>query len=231
MSHGAPSVARARRVHPWLALLAVAALAMPGCLEPHRAIVDPDVLTRELRWVRADRVETGSGLGTHAMETNYTFRAGSGPPYSAILQVFSIRELGRRGTDDLLALTHDLVDQGAAAEGIEDVQADREGTRTLANGLKTHWFSQEGTVSASTALFKQDVRVRIIGEVGYDGRSSTSIIAVGIAQVASTQCTILNTCSQREDFRSWNSMVGDPQGSVRGAVSQYGLIHHLVTHD
>jgi hypothetical protein len=131
------------------------------------------------------------------------------------------------------------VEEGAEAQGIRSSHMDREGLRTLRSGLETHWFSMEGVVTSTgrpDQLFQQrDVRVRIIGEVGYDGRSATAILVVGIAQVEATQCTtppapLPRTCQEREDLRTWTQMVGDRSGTVRGAVSQNGLIDHLVTH-
>lgn len=209
------------------ALLLTATILLSGCSHAYRVRVDAAVLTRDLAWEEELR---GSGA---ALETEYRFRAGDGPPYPAVLQVFSFRELGRRSTESLLALTEATVDNATAREGITpDHSGDQEGTRTLANGLETHWFVREGTVTSTSTLFQQDVRVRIVGEVGYDGRSSSSVVAVGIAQVGIRQCTpIINTCSEEQaDLRSWISMVGDAEGSVRGAVTRYGLIDHLVTH-
>lgn len=224
-----------RQVRPaaLLAVLLAATMLLPGCFTPFRAHVDPAVLTAELAWTESQGASTGGGTGPRYVENEYTFKAGNGPPYPAVLQVFSVRDVGRRSTEDLRALTRQLVEESTAAKGIRlDPEAVREGTRTLQNGLQTLWFSHDGTVSSTGPLFQQqNVRVYIVGEVGYDGRSSTSVVAVGIAQVESTQCApLVPACQTNRDLRSWNSMAGDPAGSLRDARSQHGLIHNLVTH-
>ena len=221
-----------------VALAALLAL-LAGCFEPYPIHVDPTVATADLKWVRQDCPESSRAevetCTSSKHEVDYRFRQGNGPPYPAILQVLSLREAGRRSTEELLALAHRAIDNGTAAESIErDASADQQGTRTLRSGVETHWFTREGTVEAAGDLFTSNVRVRIIGEVGYDGRSQTSFIAVGIAQVALRQCATplpVQTCNTIPDNRSWISMVGDEGGSVGGAVKGTGLIYNLVTHD
>ncbi|HEX2065994.1 MAG TPA: hypothetical protein VHI93_04195 [Candidatus Thermoplasmatota archaeon] len=218
------------------ALLAVAALLAPalaGCLDPYRAHVDEAVLARTaLQWTRSDQPERDGGLfGAKTAETTYTHR-GSGPSFPAVLVVFSLRAAGRPSTQELLRLTHLAVDNETASQGIRIDQAhSSSGRRALASGVQTEFFTEEGTSTATSALFAVNTKVRILGEVGYDGRSSTSIVAVGIAQVESSRtCPLGISCGTTRNEASWIEMVGDPAGSVGGATSQTGLLHNLVTH-
>lgn len=227
-----------------LGAVAAAAFLLPGCVAPFHAAVDPSVVRSELSWESAECPTPPTSSGGPAVspcvgsqfEVDYTFKPGAAPPFPAILQVFSVRDLGRRSTEDLLAFTKDAVKKAADRVGVApDTAESRNGTRALANGLETHWFVLGGTVVRKGALFQQEhVRVRIIGEVGFDGRSSTSVVAVGFAQVASTQCTptpIINPCqAQVQNAKSWASMAGDPGGTIPDARSDNGLIHNLVTH-
>lgn len=217
-------------------ILAAAALVLPllaGCLDPYRAHVDEATLKdAKLSWTREDQPQSdGSGglFGVKTAETTYT-HSSSGPPFAARLQVFSLRTAARPSTEQLLQFTRTAVDNGTAAQGIRiDRTLSATGTRTLASGLQTQFFTEEGT-SQSGGLFPTNTKIRIIGEVGYDGRSSTSIVAVGLAQVESSRTCPLNICNPTSDLTSWNELVGDPSGSVGGAQSQTGLLHNLVSH-
>lgn len=215
-----------------LAAAALLAPALAGCLDLYRAHVDDAVLARAtLEWARTDRAETDGGLfGVKTAQTEYTY-TGSPPPFAAQLVVFSLRAAGRPSTEELLRLTHLAVDNETARQGIRiDQRQSAAGHRTLANGVATEFFTEEGT-STTSGLFAVNTKVRIIGEVGFDGRSGTSIVVVGIAQVESSRSCPLNiNCGTTHDEASWIEMVGDPHGTVRGATSQTGLIHHLVTH-
>jgi len=216
-------------------LLLAAALATSGCLDPHRVVVDPGVLARtQLDWGE-DRLplDGGGWLGTKSLETRYRFSPdGSGPPYPAVLSVFSLRESRRSPTEDLLRQARDSVEAAAKEQHISLAAGPgRTGTRTLDSGVATTWFVREGTVTQRGPLFEEAVKVRIIGEVGHDGRSETSVVAIGLAQVdRQMQCPLLGPCQRAEDLRAWVEMVGDPRGSVAGAVSATGLLHHLETH-
>jgi hypothetical protein len=218
-------------------LLAAAALLAPalaGCLDPYRAHVDDAALAASpVAWTRSDQPQADSGglFGVKTAETDYT-HGGSSPPFPALLLVFSLRAVGRPSTDELLRFTHLAVDNTTAARGIRiDQQQSSSGHRTLAGGVGTSFFTEEGTSPATGGLFAVDTKVRIIGEVGYDGSSSTSIVSVGIAQVESSRtCPLGISCGTTHDEVSWIEMVGDAAGTVGGATSQTGLIDHLVTH-
>ncbi|MEA3204384.1 MAG: hypothetical protein QOI63_2066, partial [Thermoplasmata archaeon] len=202
-------------------------------LDPYRAHVDEAALGQAtLAWSRSDQPQEDSGLfGVKTAETDYT-HTGSSPPFPALLLVFSLRAVGRPSTEELLHFTHVAVDNATGLRGVRiDQQQSARGQRTLAGGMSTEFFTEEGTSTRPGGLFAVNTKVRIVGEVGYDGRSSTNVISVGIAQVESSRTCPLNiNCGTTHDEASWIEMVGDPEGSVSGATSQAGLIDHLVTH-
>jgi hypothetical protein len=222
------------RTAPWVALALLAPLS--GCLEPFGVHVDPAAIERSpVPWVREDRGSESEGLwGPNTVEVLYTHQPqGSSPPFPGLLQLFGIRELGRRGDAALLELAHRVVDNATAARGIRtDAAQLQEGGRTLAGGMQTRFFAQVGTVT-TPGLFARDTKVRIIGEVGYDSRSATMVVAVGIAQVESSlQCPILGgACTRATDETTWREIAADPKGTVAGApLARGGLLHNLVTH-
>lgn len=218
---------------PAVACLAMAALLLPGCLEPFRARVDPDVLASAPGWVVTPGAVEGGFLGPKSVETRYAFdRDPDDPaPFAGSLQVFSIRSLGRLSPKELLELAHELVEHGAADKNITLSEGGPAGQRTLDSGVETSWFVHEGRTTQSGDLFEQGVRVRILGEVGHDGRSDTSILIIGMAQVSRTNvCPILVNCQPEEtNLQTWIQIVGDPEGHIQGATSSTGFVDSLVT--
>jgi hypothetical protein len=212
------------------ALAALALLLGAGCLEPFQAHVPPELVQG---WTVTQGGIQGGFLGPKSRETRYALDRGSSdpPPFSGSLQVFSIRSLGTIDSGHLLDLARGLVDKGAQENAIELAPGEASGSRTLRSGVPTHWFVREGRTSQPGELFDQDVQVRILGEVGHDGRSDTSVLLIAMAQVGRTnQCPILPTsCQPQTDHGTWIQVVGDARGSVQGATSQSGFIDNLVT--
>ncbi len=213
--------------------LTLASLLTPGCLEPFRIQVDPDVVAAAPGWVVTPGGVEGGFFGPKSKETRYAFdRDPDDPvPFAGSLQVFSIRGLGDLDSGELLDLARDLVDRGASDKNIKLDGPEIAGKRTLASGVSTHWFVREGRTTQSGDLFEQGVRVRILGEVGHDGRSDTSFLVIGMAQVSRTnQCPILGPCQPEEtNLQTWIQIVGDPEGTVQGATSSAGFVDRLVT--
>ncbi len=216
-------------------LVALAAtVALSGCLEPYRARVPVEILNAaDPRWeVVVEKLESDGWFGPRLQETRYSFvPAGNDPPFPGVLQVFSLREMNRRSNDALLDWTRDVVAEAAARENIAlDPELDMDGSRTWRSEVHTTWFVREGTVTASGSLFSTDERVRILGEVGHDGRSNTSILVVAKVQVSrQPQCPLDLPCQNQPDEKTWIQVVGDPDGSVGGASLSAGFIHNLVT--
>jgi hypothetical protein len=223
-----------------LAVAAVSALLLPGCLEPYQVHVPEQLLVEACAlpsgrscWVVTPGGLTGEGLDPKSRETRYALdRDPDGPPpFSGSLQVFSIRSVSRLGSDELLDVARELVEDGAVDQNIVLAVGEVSGRRTLASGVPTQWFVREGRTAQSGDLFEQDVGVRILGEVGHDGRSDTSLLVIAMAQVSRTnQCPILVNCQPQEsNLATWIQMVGDPHGTVQGTTSQTGFIANLVT--
>ena len=215
------------------AALALAALLVPGCLEPFRVRVDPDVVAGAPGWVVTPGAAEGGPLGPKSVETRYAFdRDPDAPaPFAGSLQVFSIRSLGRLTQKELLDLAHDVVERGAADKNITLAEGGPSGQRAIDSGVATSWFVREGRTTQSGDLFEQGVRVRILGEVGHDGRSDTSFLVIGMAQVSrANQCPILVNCQPEEtNLQTWIQIVGDPEGHIQGATSSTGFVDSLVT--
>lgn len=223
----APTVKRAA-----LCVAAVAALSLSGCVDPFRAHVDPAAVKRE--WTVTEGGEQTSGaFGPNQVDTEYKY-VSTAAPFTGDLLVISVRQGGGFSTPELVDLAHRLLGAGAEANMTLDPHASQEGERLLRNGLETHWIIEQGTVTraSATGLFRQDATVRLIAEVGFDGLSSTAIVAVGQAQIAAkVQCPLIGQCpSQPPDYTTWNYIVGDPAGSVGGARDNNGLLYNLVTH-
>lgn len=223
-----------------LAVAAVSLLALPGCLEPFQVHVPEDHLVAACRlpsgrscWVVTPGGITGGDLGPKSRETRYALdRDPDGaPPFSGSLQVFSIRSVSRLGSDELLDVARELVSDGALQQNIVLSEGEESGSRVLASGVPTLWFVREGRTAQSGDLFEQDVGVRILGEVGHDGRSDTSLLVIAMAQVSRTnQCPLIGNCQPQEtNLQTWIQMVGDRDGTVQGTTSQTGFIDNLVT--
>lgn len=203
-----------------------------GCLEPFRVRVDPDVVARStLDWnVTVGSLHRNGWLGPRTIETRYTHDPdGRGPPFPGVLQVFSVREVDRTTTKALLDITERLVEEAVAEHRIGLSGVEAEGERTLDSGAGTRWFMREGRTESQGTLFPRESTVRILGEVGYDGKSSTSFVVVALAQVSEFDATPI-VGGERRDLRTWIEIAGDPRGSVDGAVGQNSFVHHLVTH-
>lgn len=224
-------VVRAAVVLPAAALLAVSAFAS-GCLEPHQVQVDAAILEQAPGWVATPGGVEGD-FGLKSQETRYAFDRDpdAPPPFAGSLQVFSIRSLGRLETEELLDRARELVATGAEENNILLDDGEQAGRRTLESGVPTRWFFREGRTAQSGDVFDQDVTVRILGEVGHDGRSDTSFLVIAMAQLSRTnQCPLIGPCQPVEtDLHTWIQVVGDREASIDGATSTTGFIDHLVT--
>lgn len=219
-----------RRVLP--ALLLASAIAATGCLEPYRVRIDADVLAQANGWVEVHEKVKGAWLEPRTQETRYTFDpTTTSAPFPGTLQVFSVRSLTGLSQDELLRLADKAVEDGAERHAIALDGASRQGHRTLASGVRTQWVLRAGTTVEPDprGLFDEQVRIQILAEVGHDGKSDTSFLAVGIVQVERAQQCPLNACAPVHSEATWIQVVGDPDGSVEGATSDRGFIDHLET--
>lgn len=215
----------------WPALLLLGAILAPGCLEPFRVRVDADVLAAaSAGWVETPGKVRGGGLGPRTQETRYAFDpASTNPPFPGTLQVFSVRSLSRLSQGELLDLAGAAIEDGAQQHAIQ-LDAERgEGTRTIESGVRTQWVLRTGRTTQPGDVFEDEVRIRILAEVGHDGRSDTSFLAVALVQVERTQQCPLIACQPQRSEATWLQVVGDADGSVAGATHMTGFIDHLET--
>lgn len=220
------------RVAPVAPLLLLVLVSLSGCFDPYAVHVDVNTLSKSsLGWQTTPFPPTDSGLlSTKQTQTDYNVASGqSAPP--AHLEVYGLRSPADPGSATLLNRSREALFSYAQSKGLSiDHTKDRTGTRTIASGLDTTWFTAEGKATSS-GLFTRNYKVRLVAEVGHDGRSSTSLLAVGVAQVqTSRQCPIIGECQPIDDERTWIEMVGDADGHIDGTVSRIGLLDHVVTH-
>lgn len=214
-----------------LALALLGTLSLPGCMEPFRVRVDAEALVGAPTWTETITRVKGGGLGARTQETRYAFdTANENPPFPGTLQVFSVRSLSRLSSDELLRLAQDAVEDGAGSHAISLEGDVVEGRRTIESGVRTHWVLRTGTTTQQGNVFDDEVRIRILAEVGHDGKSDTSFLAVAIVQVERTaQCPLLAACQPTRSESTWIQVVGDDDGSIEGATSRSGFIDNLVT--
>jgi len=216
-----------------IVILVLLAAAMAGCLDPYRAHIDAAALEASpVEWtVTEGAAREGGVLGATSVETRYS-HSSTTAPFSAVIQVFSVRQLDSRTTAELLAWTENAVDSALAREGIQvDSSKDREGKREWRSGVQSQFFTREGQVHGTAGLFEDSSTVRVLGEVAVDGTSNTQVVVVTLAQVDRVRtCPVIGTCSREVDASTWANIVGDPAGSVGGAVHSDGLIFNMVTH-
>lgn len=216
-----------------VAAAVVLTILLSGCVELHRAEVDPDVVARapsDFDWtVERSAVESEGMFGPKFTQTRYNFDPPSSaqPPYPGLLQVYSLAESDPRSDEELQELLMDQVDDAVAREGIAlRPSLASDGERTIHNGEETLWFVRGGTVQEGDGFFSEDVEVRILGEVWHDAHSETSVIVVGLAQTAVERFL---TGSQ-QDLRTWSLLVGDPAGTIDDRVHQNGFVYHVRSH-
>lgn len=213
-----------------MVLLLLLSVSASGCLDPFRPHVDDSVLeASEIDWQVTESPQRSNGfLAPNIVETEYRFDPDTNsPPYPGVLLVLGVRGLTRADPDDLLERTRTVLNDALEEEGVEvDEEQGDQGTRTLASGASTSWFLLVGTAQGDAGLFGSEEEVRALGETWYDGRSNTAVITVAMAQT--TGSTFLG--GEQRDHAVWNELVGDPSGTVGGAIDENGFIHHMVSH-
>jgi hypothetical protein len=214
-----------------LALALLAAVTASGCFDPFQPHVDPQILRASPHeWTVSEPDREGGGLfSVGRVELEYRFSDGSGAPFPAVLSVLGLRAPSRLDDAEILKRTREFVDEKLVEEGVRaDPAQELSGTRTLANGARTEWFQLVGTSGSSSPIFATSREVRGLGEAWYDGRSSTHVIVVALAQT--TGPGGLFGSSTVRDQSVWDELVGDPSGSVDDRLHTTGFIYHMVSH-
>lgn len=215
-----------------VALVLLTVPLVSGCFDPFQPHVDPAIVEGSTHtWQVSEPERHGGGLfKVGRAEIEYRFQdAGRGPPFPAVLAVLGLRTATRLDNDDILERTREFLEEKLEEEGVRaDPTQERSGTRMLDNGARTQWFQLVGTSEATSPIFANRREVRVLGEAWYDGRSSTHVIAVALAQTTGPGGLVGETTVR--DNRVWDELVGDPNGSVDGRVHTAGFIYHMVSH-
>ncbi len=227
----------------WLAGLLVAALlTMPGCLDPFRVTVSATTLEESpLDWEVTHFAQSGSTFGLKVKESRFVHQPSDErqAPYAGVLQVFSLRGGDSQDRDALMERARTVVQDALAKESITiDESKYATGTRKLRSGVTTEWFLHEGTIQSGGGSFfspQTKITVRVLAEVGVDGKSDTGIIAIAFVKVAQQEPNIVPGVppSTTTDTQTWLDVVADPSGSIAGATfsnKDRGLMFNLVTH-
>lgn len=224
-----------------LAVATVVLVGTAGCFDTFRVTVPEDVLEASgLEWDVEHFKQEGGNLGLRVKESRYVHEEDrNDPPFPGVLQVFSFRGGDSQDRQWLMDRARTAVDQGIEEEGIlVDPAQDAEGDRRLRSGAKTDWFMHEGTIDRGGGSFfdpQTQITVRVLAEVGVDGRSNAGFITVAFVKVGQQGSSVVPGIPAQpvHDERTWNEIVGDPDGSVGGAIlpdEGRGLIHNLRTH-
>lgn len=232
---------RRRRTVRWVLVLAVLAIASSGCLDAFRVSVPHAALDASpLEWEVTTFPQEGGKFGLRIKETRYVHRTGddSSAPFPGVIQVFSLRGGNSMERAALMERAEGVLADAIDQEGITlDASKEAEGQRELRNGVRTSWTFQEGTIESGSGDFfnpQTRITVRILAEVGADGRSSTGFIAVAFVKVAELRQNPLGVGSTTvQDDATWLDVVADPEGSIRGASyasGDRGLLYNLRTH-
>jgi hypothetical protein len=222
-----------------LALLLVALLGA-GCLGAFRVHVSDEALdAAQLDWEVETFDETGKWYGLKMKETRYIHLPEDRrePPFPAELSVFSVRGTDATNVAFLMARAHVVVDVAIEKEGVQiDESRSTEGTRTIRSGAETQWFVREGSIESGAGDFfnpEGQIKVRIMAEVGSDGRGSTGFIAVAFVKIEDHQDGIAGLPGSTTASEStWFDVVADPEGSIAGASfssPKRGLLYNMVT--
>ncbi len=227
----------------WLAGLLVAALlSIPGCLDPYRVHVSAAALeASSLEWEVTQFDQEGSMLGAKVKETRFVYQGEDerAAPFPGVLQVFSLRGGDSQDRDALMERAREVIDEALEKEQIVvDAGKDTAGTRTLRSGMVTEWFMHEGTIQSGGGSFfnpKSRITVRVLAEVGVDGKSNTGMIAVAFVKIAQQEDNLVPGVPSEPtvDQQTWIDVVADPKGSINGATfsnKDRGLMFNLVTH-
>lgn len=224
-----------------IALALVGATVLAGCSDPFRIHVADSALEQApMDWQTTKFDQEGETFGLKAAETRYVHRTDddSRPPFPGVLQVFSLRGGNSQDLDALQERAQEVLSEAMGKEGIAvDASKDAGGERKLASGVKTRWSMHEGTIQSGRGDFfdpESKITVRVLSEVGVDGKSSTGFIAIAFVKIAEETASSIPGLppSVRSDERTWHEVAADPSGSIGGATlpEGRGLMFHLVTH-
>jgi hypothetical protein len=222
------------------ALLPLTLLLVAGCSTPgsfHAARV-PDTLLQggpgngwEVDASHSDGAPREANGGLQAQQTLAYKDDGSGSDggYPASIAITTLKLLPTPNESQLRAIVEEQVRTRSEEQGIRLGDQVHEGARTIADGHGTLYFVFTGTVTGSGPLFtSRDATAKILGEVWNCPEAGTSVAAVGLAQVSSTQMVGGVPVTTQADERNWRQLAGDPAAGVDGQRDGSGLVYNVV---
>jgi hypothetical protein len=215
-----------QRMKRVMALLVPVVLLTAGCTGLYQAYA-PDSVLKNGWSENTNKRSTDERFGFSRSTRVYEF-SGSGTqgPYPAQFVVITAKTIGGGSREAILKALDQSLKDVLAKESIQADEGSRaEGQRTLGQGQSSVHFTYTATAKAGSSFFQQDRKMRVLGEVFNDGRSSTTVMLIGLAQT--TGGTIL---TGSENLTEWSRIVGDPNGSIGGFKRADGLAYNVVSH-
>lgn len=207
-----------------------------GCLELHAATV-PDKLLEGRGgngWTRnatASQKEPDAQQGglvkTQAIVYEDRTSDEKGDGFDGSFSITTIRTLLQPSEEKLRDTIKDQVRAQAESKGIKIAGSATEGTRRLANGHDSFWFTYNGTVAQTGFFTSQSAQVRVFGEVAQCPEEKTVVAMVGLAQVTDVRTLGGVPLPSDPDPETWREIVADPRGAVEGYRGSDGLAYNV----
>lgn len=226
----APPDARPVGRRTLLAVVLVAFLAAPGCLDLTPARVPDRFLegaggngwAKNFSASQREPVSQGSFLKTQML----VYEDHASPPYVGTLSVITLRTLLRPSEEKLRPMISDRINEQAESKGIRMQSGGEEGTRRDANGAEAFWFVHNGTVERP-GFFAQSAQVKVYGEIFQCPTQKTDVITVGLAQTTDVRSIGGVVIPSDPDYSTWREIVADPNAEIEGYRGIDGLAYNV----
>ena len=143
--------------------------------------------------------------------------------YTTYLTITTIKTLVMMGEKELRDKTGETMEKALNVGIILEEDTKITGDRLLKNGHKTMYIIYNGTDTSKNPC----EQVKIIGEVWNCGKSGTSIICLGFAQITDNAHN-----NSKINTTYWEKIVGDKEGTfgTEGSQGEDGLIYNVICH-
>ncbi len=167
-----------------------------------------------------DERKSGSQLFGLESWCSFTYR-NNNSSYPAYITVTTMKTFFMMNENELKEKTRGTIIEKASEQNIMiDTKTEISEERTLKNGHATMYVVYNGTYNASENITEQ---VKFIGETWNCGKSSTSIICIGYAQITD------NAHNNTElNLKYWEKIIGDKDGTF--TKNPAGLIFNVNCH-
>jgi hypothetical protein len=143
--------------------------------------------------------------------------------YPAYLTIMTIKTFVMMSENDLRDKTVELIEQALEKVLVVDKSTEISGGRMLKNGHNTMYVIYDGNDTSKNP----PEQIKIIGEVWSCGKSGTSVICIGVAQITD------NLHGNSEvNISHWEKIVRDEAGSFgsENLLGEDGLIYNVICH-